>query len=170
MSEPTGDLQLGKTNIAGSIPTTIGNLSVLNILDLRSLDSLTGTIPTELARLSRLGEFWNALATCSRLTPGCGMNLTPTLLILRILIFASFFTSIRRDSGWGLQSFFSSAYHVHPVQCILWDTSLWLICEDCSLEFHPHPMPTFHDTEEKGWRCLGPTTNADCSTIYTFFA
>lgn len=43
--------------LAGSVPTTLGNLSNLRILSLSGLVSLTGTLPTALGRLTKLGEF-----------------------------------------------------------------------------------------------------------------
>ena len=55
--DPTEFLRLGWTKFSGSIPTTVGNLSDLQLLHLDGLIGLTGTIPTELGRLSSLGEW-----------------------------------------------------------------------------------------------------------------
>ena len=61
MPIPTEILGVGGTKLAGTVPTTLGDLSNLRILSLSGLVSLTGTLPTALGRLTKLGEFETCL-------------------------------------------------------------------------------------------------------------
>jgi hypothetical protein len=51
-------LDLYETQISGSIPTEIANLSNLVILRLRDMPNLSSTIPTEIGMLTKLARVW----------------------------------------------------------------------------------------------------------------
>ena len=54
---------MGRTSFSGSIPSALGNLSNLRFLSLSGLVRLSGTVPTELRRLTSLGESSQNLCT-----------------------------------------------------------------------------------------------------------
>jgi hypothetical protein len=49
-------LDISTTQLTGSIPIEIGNLSKLQYLSMAFMPLLTGTIPSEIGKLSKLGK------------------------------------------------------------------------------------------------------------------
>lgn len=54
--ESTESLELTATMLSGRIPSELGDLSDLKFLSLDYIADLTGTVPSELGRLLKLGE------------------------------------------------------------------------------------------------------------------